>query len=61
MNEPINTPPADWLGDIAESEAQLAAGQVVSGESVLQELRDGIAQLKAQLTGNRQRPAAQRR
>ena len=41
----------DWLRDIAESEAQLAAGLIVSGETVLQELRDDIARLQAKLGG----------
>lgn len=42
-------PPQDWLRDIAESEAQLASGQVVSGEIVVQQLRDDIARLQAKL------------
>jgi hypothetical protein len=58
MNEPISPPPADWLREIAESEAQLAAGEIVSGDAVLQELRDDIAQLEAKLSRNRQRSTA---
>lgn len=39
--------PAGWLEVLAESEAQLAAGQTVPGEVVRQILRDSIARLEA--------------
>jgi hypothetical protein len=38
--------PAGWLEALAESEAQLAAGQTVPGEAVRQGLRDSIARLE---------------
>jgi len=43
---PDNTPPA-WLDILGESEAELAAGLVVSGETVMRELREAIARLEA--------------
>ena len=61
MADPTNRPPADWLDDIAESEAQLAAGDIVPAEPVLRRLRDSIAQLEAKLAGNLPRVAAPRR
>jgi hypothetical protein len=39
--------PAEWLDALAESEAQLAAGQTVSGEAVRDKLREAIARLEA--------------
>jgi len=60
MTDPTNRRPADWLDDIAESEAQLAAGDIVPAEPVLQRLRESIAQLEAKLAGNPSRTAAPR-
>jgi hypothetical protein len=42
-----STVPADWLEALAESEAQLAAGQTVSGKVVRRHLRDSLARLEA--------------
>ena len=41
------TAPPDWLEALAESEADLAAGRIVSGELVLRELRDSLARLES--------------
>jgi len=38
--------PAEWLEALAESEAQLAAGQIVPATEVIRGLRDGIARLE---------------
>ncbi len=61
MSNPTDRPPAEWLDDIAESEAQLAAGDIVPAEPVLQRLRDTIAQLEAKLADNLPRVATPRR
>jgi hypothetical protein len=39
--------PADWSDILAESEAELEAGQTVSGESLLRELREAAERLEA--------------
>ena len=39
--------PTGWLEALAESEAELAAGQTVPGEAIRQRLRDAIARLEA--------------
>jgi hypothetical protein len=49
--------PAGWSAALAESEAQLAAGQIVPGEAVRQGLRDSIARLEAKQAGAPQRGA----
>jgi hypothetical protein len=61
MTDPTQRSPAEWLDDIAESEAQLAAGEVVPAEPVLNRLRETISQLEAKRAGKRPRPAAPRR
>jgi len=40
-------PPAEWLEALARSEAELAAGQIVSGDDVLWELDECILQLES--------------
>jgi hypothetical protein len=54
-----NIPPG-WLEILEESEAELAAGQIVSGEAVHRELRESIARLEAK-AATRRREAASRR
>ena len=50
---PVNDVPdrdtslAELLDDLAASEAELAAGQHVSGEEILDELRESVARLEA--------------
>jgi hypothetical protein len=44
--------PAGWLDDLAESEAELAAGLTVPGEAVRQRLHDAIARLEAKRAAN---------
>jgi hypothetical protein len=53
--------PAGWLEALAESEAQLAAGQIVSGEEVMRELDESIARLEAKHAAEPRRRAAPRR
>jgi hypothetical protein len=50
MDKTAPDAPASWLEILAESEAQIAAGQVVSGDVVRQRLRDSIARLEAKQT-----------
>jgi len=58
---PPATAPAGWLEALTESEAQLAAGQIVDGEEVMRELDACIAELEAKPTAKPQRRAAPRR
>ena len=51
--KPDNQVPAEWAEVLAESEADLAAGHIVSGDIVRQELRDSIAALEAKLSNAR--------
>jgi hypothetical protein len=53
--------PAEWLEALAESEAQLAAGQVVPLEPVMQRIRDSIARLEAKQAGSPSRKVTPRR
>ena len=50
--------PAGWLEALAESEAQLAAGQVVDGDEVMREPDEYIAQLEARPGGKPDRGIA---
>jgi hypothetical protein len=52
--------PAGWLEILAESEAQVAAGQTVPGEVVRQHLLDSIARLEAKQNADRLRTASRR-
>jgi hypothetical protein len=47
MDDTPNTAPAGWVDLLAESEAELAAGQLVSGEEVMRELDECIDRLEA--------------
>jgi hypothetical protein len=46
---PQPSAPAEWIEALERSEAQLAAGQVVSGEAMHQRLREGIARMEDRL------------
>jgi len=61
MDDPTNRPLAKWLDDIAESEAELTAGETVPAELVLRRLRESIAELEAKLAGDQPRAATPRR
>lgn len=37
---------AEWAAILAESEAELAAGLVVSGEEIMRELRESVARME---------------
>ena len=54
---PQSIPPG-WLEAIEESDAQLAAGQVVPLPVVLAELEDSVAQIEAKLAANPAVPKA---
>jgi hypothetical protein len=41
------TPPQEWLDALARSEADLAAGRVVSGEGLMRRLRQTLAEMQA--------------
>src|SRR6185437_8060516 len=56
-DEPNQRVPAGWLEALAESRAQLAAGQIVPGEVVKQHLLDSIARLEAKRAGATKRKA----
>ena len=59
MNHTAPQPiPSGWLEVIEESDAQLAAGQVVPLSVVLAELEDTIAQIEAKLAADPAAPQA---
>jgi hypothetical protein len=39
--------PAGWLEALAESDADLAAGRIISGDVVMRDLKDSLARLEA--------------
>jgi hypothetical protein len=41
--------PQSWIESLERSEAQLAAGQIVSGEAMHQRLRDSLSRMEARL------------
>ncbi len=41
--------PPGWLEALAESEADLRAGRIVPGETVMRDLRNSLARLEARL------------
>ena len=63
--------PADWesptpgeaelLASLARSEAEIASGQIVSGDEVLRELDESIARMEAKRAGRTLRRTAPRR
>jgi hypothetical protein len=40
-------PPQEWLDALARSEADLAAGRIVSGEGLMRRLRQTLAEMEA--------------
>lgn len=58
---PVPPPPAGWAEALANSEAELEAGETVSGESVMRELHDSISRLEARQGIAPQRKAAPHR
>jgi hypothetical protein len=68
---PHHKQPADWeppmpseaelLASLARSEAELAAGQIVSGDEVLRELDESIARMDAKHSGGLRRRITARR
>ncbi|HWK48217.1 MAG TPA: hypothetical protein VNT30_26075 [Stellaceae bacterium] len=61
MTDPTKRPLSEWLTDLDISEAQADAGDVVSAETVLQQLHESIARLEAKLAGEQRREVAPRR
>ena len=61
MTDPTNRPLADWQADLAISEAQAAAGRIVSMAPGRARLRESILQLEAKLAANPLLEAAPRR
>ncbi len=52
--------PAGWIKALAESEAQLAAGQIVFGEEVMRELRESIDRLEVKRAAKSRNRAVRR-
>ena len=61
MEEPTRPAPADWLAALDESDADLAAGRIVSGESVIRELYASLARLETAAEPDRQQGATSTR
>lgn len=59
--EPPMPREAELLASLARSEAELAAGQIVSGDDVLCELDESIARMEAKRAGRTPRRTATRR
>ena len=53
--------PAEWLDALGRSEAQLAAGQIVTGEEIMRELRESISRLEAKHLDRSKRGTVPRR
>jgi hypothetical protein len=68
---PRHSHPADWeppmpseaelLAALARSDADIAAGRIVSGDEVLRELDESIARMEAKRTGGTPRRTASHR
>jgi hypothetical protein len=54
-------PPTDWLEALAESEADLAAGHIVSGEVVMRELHENLARVETKKAAKLARKSTPRR
>jgi hypothetical protein len=52
---------AELLASLARSEAELASGQIVSGDEVLRELNESIARMEAKRAGRKPHRTAVRR
>jgi hypothetical protein len=53
MDDTPNSPmPAEWAEALERSEAQLAAGQIVSGDAVRKQLRASVTRMEARLEPN---------
>ena len=55
MDDMSQHAPAGWLEALERSEAQLAAGQVVSGDEVIRKLHASIARVEARQADKPQR------
>jgi hypothetical protein len=60
MDDTPTPVPPEWLQALAESEAQLAAGQIVPGAEVTRGLREGIARLEDKQAASGRKAAARR-
>jgi hypothetical protein len=61
MDEMTSPAPAGWLEALARSEARLAAGEIMSGDAIMRELREAAERLEARAKNRGQRGAAPRR
>ena len=61
MDDNLISAPADWLEALAESDADLAAGRIASGDVVLRELKDSLARLEAKAATRPARKETRRR
>ena len=62
MTDPTALPLKDWIAALDESEADIAAGNLVPGDVVHRAIQERIDQLEAALSDNRrQKKAAPRR
>jgi hypothetical protein len=59
--EPPMPSEAELLASLARSEAELVAGQIVSGDEVLRELDESIARMEAKRAGRTPRRTTTRR
>jgi hypothetical protein len=57
MDEHTKPAPSDWLAALEESEADVVAGRIVSGESVIRDLRASLARLEAKAEAKPGAPA----
>ncbi len=58
MTGPVNRTISEMLADLAASEAELAAGQIVPGEVVMASIQAAIDRYEAGHTDDRQRKAS---
>jgi hypothetical protein len=54
MDDYPHPDPADWLEVLIESEADIAAGRIVSGASVMRDLYASLARLEAKASSDPQ-------
>ena len=53
MEDTLISAPAGWRAALAESDADLAAGRIVSSDVVLRDLRDSLARLETKAATKR--------
>jgi hypothetical protein len=58
MDDPTKRTLADWIADLEESEAEVAAGLTVPLAPILEQLRESIRRLEAKAQDETQRETA---